>query len=137
MDNRGYAGGVLMDLSKTFDTLNHDLLIAKLDAYGFSKSALDLIHSYSKNRWQRVKINGNFSSWVELLQGVPQVSVLGPLLFNIYINDMFWLNADTDICNYADDTTPNACDIDIQNLIRRLEHDCLLAIYWFDSNYMK
>ena len=50
---------------------------------------------------------------------------------------MFWLNEETDICNYADDTTPHACDIDIQNLIRRLEHDCLLAIDWFDNNYMK
>ena len=50
---------------------------------------------------------------------------------------MFWLNENTDICNYADDTTPYACDIDIQNLIRRPEHDCLLAIEWFESNYMK
>ena len=57
-------------------------------------------------------------------------------MFNIYINDLFWLNEETDICNYADDTTPHACDTEIQNLIRRLEHDCLLAIEWFDNNYM-
>ena len=137
LDNGGYAGGVLADLSKAFDTLNHDLLIAKLAAYGFSKSALKLIQSYLTKRWQHVKVNNSFSSWAELLQGVSQGSVLSPLLFNIYINVMLLLNEDTDICNYADDTTPHACDVDIQNIIRRLEHDCLLAIDWFDSIYMK
>ena len=137
LDKQGYAGAVLMDLSKAFDTLNHELLIAKLHAYGFSKESLKLVLSYLTNRWQRTKINKSFSSWSELLQGVPQGSVLGPLLFNIYINDLFWLNEQTYACNYADDTTLYACDKNLESVLLNLEHDSLLAIDWFESNYMK
>ena len=73
-----------MDLSKAFDTLNYDLLIAKLHAYGFDYNALKLIKSYLSNRWQRTKINTSFSSWSELITGVPQGSVLGPTFQHIY-----------------------------------------------------
>ena len=74
-----------MDLSKAFDTINHELLIAKLHAYGFSTDSIQLVLSYLSNRWQRVKIDGTFSSWAELTQGVPQGSILEPLFLNIYI----------------------------------------------------
>ena len=65
LDKGGYCGGILMDLSTAFDTLDHDLLIAKLHAYGFDKNALRLIKSYLTDRWQRTKINTAYSSWSE------------------------------------------------------------------------
>ena len=71
IDNKGFAGGVLMDLSKAFDTINHQLLLAKLYAYGFSKQALAIICSYLSNPKQRIKINNVFSSWKDLISGVP------------------------------------------------------------------
>ena len=79
VDNGGTFDALITNLSKAFHCLPHELLIAKLDAYGFDKSSLKLIRSYLSNRKQRVKINDRYSSWSEMLFGVPQGSIVGPL----------------------------------------------------------
>ena len=95
LDKRRYARILLTDLSKTFDCINHELLIAKLHAYGFSLESLTFIQSYLSNRIQRVKINSSFSEYSNVESGVPQGSISGPLFFNIFICDFFF--DDTDI----------------------------------------
>jgi len=137
LDAKGFAGAILMDLSKAFDTINHELLIAKLHAYGFSRSALTLIFSYLSNRWQHIKVDTSFSDWSEILKGVPPGSVLGPLLFNIYLNDLFFMLSETNVCNFADDTTPYVCDKSLKNVLEKLEQNSEIAISWFKTNYMK
>ena len=135
-DNGKVAGALLTDLSKAFDCLNHELLIAKLEAYGFGKSALGYIFSYLNDRKQRTKVNNSYSEWSRIRHGVPQGSILGPLLFNIDINDIFFF-VGSDIANYADDNTPYSVENTAECLIRSLEKDTNILIQWFKDNYFK
>ena len=89
MDNGGFTGAVFTDLSEGFDCLNYELLIARLNAFGLSRYALLFDQSYLTDRKQGVRVNGSCSTWIETVLGVPQGSVLGPLLINIYLNDIF------------------------------------------------
>ena len=125
-----------MDLLKAYDCIHHDLLIAKLYVYGFSIESLNLILSYLSNRKQRVKISSVFSRWLEIVLGIPHGSILGPLLFNIFINDIFYFLLETDICNFADDNTIYACDAIFKNVCERLENDLHRISNWFHINSM-
>ena len=137
VDNGKVFGILLTDLSKAFNCLSHELLLVKLHAYGFSISALRLIYSYLANRKQRTKINMSYSSWEEILFGVPQGSILGPLLFNIFLCDMFFELSQTDFASYADDNTPYAEADNIDEVITILENDSIQLFKWFSENQMK
>ena len=99
------VGAVLTDLSKAFYCIAHDLLIAKLAAYGFSDTALRYIYSYLSNRNQCVRINNTLSNYQKIISGVPQGSKLGPIFFNLSINYLFFFVSDVSLHNFADDNT--------------------------------
>ena len=137
LDKKLKAGAILTDLSKAFDCLNHRLLIAKLDAYGFSKLSLKFIYSYLYNRKQRTKVSSCFSSWKEIKTGVPQGSILGPLLFNIYMNDIFLFMPSYSMISYADDNTTFAINKDFTSLMNTLVDNTSIMLEWFKLNEMK
>ena len=126
-----------MDQSKAFDTINLEFLLAKLNAYVFEKNSLEIMRNYLSNCWQRTKINTTFSSWSALLKGVLQGSVLGLILFNIFLNDLFFVLKDTDFCKFADYTLPHTCDISFDELLMLFECNSVLAVFWFEINDMK
>ena len=136
-DYGGAFDALLTDLSKAFDCLPHEFLITKLDAYGFDKSSLKLIHSNLLNRKQRVKINDRYNSWSEILFGAPQGSILGPFLVNIFICDMFYILEDFDIANYADDSTPYCAGKSAKFIVNNLEQSSTILFEWLNNNYMK
>ena len=117
LDKGGISGAMLTDLSKAFDCILHNLLIAKLAAYGFDNQSLRIIDSFLSNREQRSKINNAFGRYSQIIYEVPQGSILGPLLFNIYICDIFFDTIECDIASYADDNTPYNFDFNLDNMI--------------------
>ena len=118
-----HAGAILMDLSKAFDCMPHGLLLAKLEAY-FS------------GRKQRVKIGNGTSEWADIHKGVPQGPILGPILFNIFLNDLFKFIKKAELGNYADDNAINAIESSQQLVVQTLQIVSKAAINWFTLNEM-
>ena len=137
LDNNHIIGVIFMDLSKAFDCLPHGLLTVKLRAYGLSEHACDLIASYLSNRYQRVKIQNSRSDWRMLRKGLPQGSILGPLLFNVFINDMFHFIEKCTLYNYADDNSMSYASLDVKDVLSCLKRDCDNAVKWFEINGMQ
>ena len=137
LDNKQKVGTVLMDLSKAFDSLPFDLLVAKLNAYGMSQKALQLMTSYIRNRKQRVKIGSARSSWLTSIKGTPQGSIIGPTLFNFFINDFMYIFKKSEIGNYANDNSLYAIAGTMQQLVSILRNETALAIDWFRQNNMQ
>ena len=123
VDKGKYFGALLTDLSKALDCISYELILAKLHAYGFSLRALRLIHSYLTNRKQTAGVNANYSSWEEILFGVPQGSILGPLLFNIFLCDLYLIVKETSFASYADDNTSYVTAENLDEIIKSLEKD--------------
>ena len=124
----------LPDSSKTHDCLHYDLLVAKLHAYGFGPSSFKMTYSYFTSRKQHFKINSTYNSWLDVKSGVPQGSVLGPLLFNIFINDIFYAIEASEICKFVDDNMIYALSHNAESKIAKLETDIYSTLKWFESN---
>ena len=122
--------------TKAFDCRLHDLLVAKLDAYGFNRATVAYIYSCLKNRNHCVRINGTQSYLGDIISGVPQGSMLGSILYNLLFNDFFYFILLATAHNFADDSTLAYFSTTIQELIASLESECEVALNWFNENKM-
>ena len=123
-------------MSKAFDCVPHDLLIAKLEAYGINENLLAYLHSYLSNRKQCVCSNNVTSDFETIISRVPQGSIVGPILFNCFFNGFFYFIEKASIHNFADDNTLSMFEETIQNLTALLQTESNTAIEWFQNNNM-
>ena len=136
-DRKGFCAAILTYLSKAFDCICHDLLFSKLNAYGLERNAPKLVYDYLTNRSQITKVGSSFSTYLDFVYSVPQGPVLGPLLFNTGLSDLFFENYSCVFSNFADDTTPYECGHSFNEVINNLETTKEKVFEWFSFNNLK
>ena len=134
VDKGGFACGVFLDLQKAFDTVEHSILLQKLSHYGVRGRANSLFQSYLQDRSQFVTISGKTSDKCSVEHGVPQGSVLGPLLFLIYINDLNLCIRHSKTIHFADDTSLLNCNHSLRKMNKQVNHDLRLLDEWLRAN---
>ncbi len=137
LDRGEYVGAILIDLSKAFDSIDHAILLSKLSAYGLLDTELNWFKDYLTGRMQRVCVDSTFSNWTRITRGVPQGSILGPLLFLIYVNDMPNAISKCSINLYADDTTLYHSDSDPGTVQAALTQDLESTARWIKANGLR
>jgi hypothetical protein len=134
LDKKNHTLGIFLDLSKAFDTIDHDILLFKLSHYGIRGVALDWLRNYLIRRMQFVSFNGQNSTHLKTNCGVPQGSILGPLLFIIYINDLVDTSISSNMILYADDTNLLFSHSDLNQLVDHVNSDLINITNWFKVN---
>ena len=134
IDNREYTVGIFLDLSKSFDTVNHEIMLAKLEHYGVRGNSLQWFKSYLSNREQFVKFNGHCSSTKRIVCGVPQGSILGPLLFLLYINDLCEASDALEFILFADDTNVFFSHKNPELLMHKVNIELCKLTCWLQAN---
>jgi Reverse transcriptase (RNA-dependent DNA polymerase) len=136
IERKNLVGAVMCDLTKAFDTMDHALLVEKIKKYGAADAAVDWIASYLSDRKQRVQLGhgAGLSEWSPIKQGVPQGSILGPALFNVYVNDLAGCLANGTVVQFADDTTIVVDAMNPQDLFSKIERTMEELENWFNPN---
>lgn len=133
--DKGLTNAILfIDLKKAFDTIDHVILLSKMEMYGFRGQSLNLLQNYLTGRTQCTVVNNVISNVCDLRCGVPQGSILGPLLFLLYINDLPSCNLSSVTRMYADDTNLTYTATEPEDLFSSMNHDLLELKQWLDAN---